>query len=61
MREALAFVGCVATILGASISYVLHTHDISTVGAWILCAAGLGAIGAAAWPPSNGIVIRRSR
>lgn len=59
MRAALTLLGFAAVIVGAIVALALHDARISSGGAWLFCAAGLGAIVAGAWRPDNGIVIRR--
>jgi len=59
MRAVLSILGFAAVIVGALVALALHDARISSGGAWMLCAAGLGAIVAGAARPDNGIVIRR--
>lgn len=61
LRALLGFLGACAAVVGVGVAMVLQTHGVAPHGALTLCAAGLGACLAAAWPPGNGIVIRRRR
>lgn len=60
-RALLAFVGSSAAVIGVGVALVLQSHGVAVHGALGVAAAGLGACVAAAWPPDNGIVIRRRR
>lgn len=59
MRAVLSVLGFAAVILGALVALLLHDARVSSGGAWMLCAAGLGALVAGAMHSDNGIVIRR--
>lgn len=59
MRTAITLLGFAAVIVGALAALALHDARVPSGGAWLLCAAGLGAIVAGAARPDNGIVIRR--
>ena len=61
LRALLTVLGFAAVCVGGGVAAMLAMEGVSTLGAWGVCAAGLGAMAAAAWPTDNGIVIRRSR
>lgn len=60
MRALLTVLGFAAVCVGGGVAALLAEEGVSTLGAWGICAAGLGAMAAAAWPEDE-IVIRRSR
>lgn len=62
MRALLIILGIAAVAVGGFVSGALDAEGVDSAGAWLLAAAGFGAVAAGIdWRSDTRIVVRRSR